>query len=816
MVEFSNEVKEIISNSKKIAINNNQLGVSPIHLSVALLKDKVINDRLLFIDVEALRNDLLRMVSETESIKVNSFTMLPNTMLVLNSTLIEAKQLNKNVIDQDTLFLSLLKHGGGVSELFDEYGVNYSDYKNTIGKIENMFTNDDDEGETLFGSPNKMNMGKGNDKSKTPMLDNFGKDLTKMADEGKIDPVIGRDKEVLRVSQILSRRTKKNVMLIGEPGVGKTAIASSLALKIKNKEVSRKLHNKRIVSLDLGLLVAGTKYRGQFEERVKGIITELEANQDIILFIDEIHTIMGAGSASGSLDASNMIKPALARGEIQCIGATTLDEYRENIEKDGAFTRRFQTVKVEPTTIEETTEIIKNLKPIYEEFHKVNYSDEVLEACVKYSDRYITDRQFPDKAIDIMDEVGSKVHIGSLSVPEDILEIEKEISKIQNEKLLVVKTQQYEKAVGLRDKEKELQKDLEFAKKRWEEESENNRYDVTIKDVGDVIFSMTGIPVNKLNEEENFKLLNIEQELSCKIIGQEDAINVISKAIKRNRVGLKDETKPNVFLALGSSGVGKTHLTKTLAEYLFGTKDSMIRIDMSEYMESHTVSRLIGSPPGYVGYEEGGQLTEKVRRKPYSIVLLDEIEKAHPDIFNVLLQVFDDGQLTDGLGRVVNFKNTIIIMTSNIGVRKLQNFGTGIGFNRGDFNESNEHAREVIDSELKKSFSPEFLNRIGEIIYFNNLNKENIKEIIKINTQKLHSKLETMGYSLEIEESALDFLCEKGYNSNYGARPLNRAIKRYIEDPISEEILKNSLVFGDKILISHINNSETLTVEKKN
>jgi ATP-dependent Clp protease ATP-binding subunit ClpC len=817
MVQFSEEVKDIISYAKKIAINNNQLGISLIHLGISIISDKYISKKLedMLINTKEILLTLKGLLNEGNDGKYTQFMMLPETISVLNGSLGEGKKYNTELIEPDFLLLSLLRNKNTVSDMLEDYGLTYREYKNTIKKIDNVFTNDD-ESDTLFGSSTGSNMNKGNENSKTPMLDNFGRDLTKMGDEGKIDPVIGRDKEVLRVSQILSRRTKKNVMLIGEPGTGKTSIASGLALKIKNKEVSRKLHDKRIVSLDLGLLVAGTKYRGQFEERLKGIMAELEKNPNIILFIDEMHTIIGAGGAAGSLDASNMIKPALARGEMQCIGATTLDEYREHIEKDGAFTRRFQAVKVEPTTIEETIDILKNLRPIYEEFHKVTYSDEVIEACVRYSDKYITDRFFPDKAIDILDEAGSRVHIGSIVVPEHILKMECEIEKIKNEKLMVVKTQQYEKAVGLRDKEKELLKDLDYAKKRWDEESESKKHIVTINDIGDIINSMTGIPVNKLNDEENSKLLNIENELNSKVIGQAEAINTISRAIKRNRVGLKDETKPNVFLALGVSGVGKTHLTKSLAEYLFGTKDSMIRIDMSEYMESHSVSRLIGSPPGYVGYEEGGQLTEKVRRKPYCVVLLDEIEKAHPDIFNVLLQVFDDGQLTDGLGRVVNFKNTIIIMTSNIGMRKVQNFGSGVGFTTRDKEENKDIIfRDTIERELNKSFSPEFLNRIGEVIYFNTLTKEDIKKIIEINTNHLYNKVKSLGYKLELTDSVLDFLCEKGYHQEYGARPLNRAIQRYIEDPISEEILKNTLKNGYKIVLSHNKGEDILKLKIK-
>jgi ATP-dependent Clp protease ATP-binding subunit ClpC len=598
---------------------------------------------------------------------------------------------------------------------------------------------------------------------------------------------------------------------------GKTQIVNGLAQRIKDKKVPRKLHNKRVVSLDLGLLVAGTKYRGQFEERLKGIMAELVENPDIILFIDELHTIIGAGGASGSLDASNMIKPALANGEMQCIGATTLKEYREHIEKDSALTRRFQAVMVDPTNIEDTIEILNQIKPIYEDFHKVKYSSEAIDACVVLSDRYITDRFFPDKAVDILDEVGSRVHINNIVTPDHILKIEEELLKIKEEKILVLKTQQYEKAVGLRDREKELNKDLDYSKKRWEEDSQNERHEVSFDDVAEVITSITGVPVKKLSENENKKLLDIENVLNAKVIGQEDAVNTVARAIKRSRVGLQDEGKPNgVFLFLGSSGVGKTELSKNLAEYLFGTKDSFIRIDMSEYMESFTVSRLIGSPPGYVGHEEGGQLTEKVRRKPYSIILLDEIEKAHPDVFNILLQVFDDGILTDGLGRTVNFKNTIIIMTSNVGVKKVQNFGTGIGFSSSNTKDNtNEIIKSTIEKEIKKTFAPEFINRIGEIVMFNNLSKENIRKIIELGTEKLRNKIIKMGYKLEITDSAYEFLSDKGYDPIYGARPLNRAIQRYIEDPISEEILKETIKSGNTIEIIHKEDSNKLELNIK-
>lgn len=822
MIELSKNVMSLINDTKKLAISNSHLKICVEHLGIVMFRDDSINNILntFNIDVNGIKT---KMLIELNSSDFNTNIKLFSLSETLNNIIIESykevKTFNTNTVEIYHIFLSLLRIDSNIKNILNEYGVFYEEMftfvsgtNNIISNKSNMFTNDED-GDTLFGSSGNK---KSKDiKSKTPILDNFSRDLSKLADEGKIDPVIGRDKELLRVSQILSRRTKRNPLLIGEAGVGKSSIAEFLALAIKEKKVSRKLNNKRVVSLDLGLLVAGTKYRGQFEERLKGIVTELSENPDIILFIDELHTIIGAGGASGSLDASNMIKPALARGELQCIGATTLNEYREYIEKDAAFTRRFQAVMVEPTTVDETIEILKNIKPIYEEYHKVKYTDEAIEACVRLSDRYITDRYLPDKAIDILDESGSRVHINNIVTPNDIIKIETELDKIKEEKNRVVKTQEYEKAVGLRDKEKELLKDLDYAKKRWEEASINERHEVNFDNISEVITSITGVPVKKLSENENKKLLDIDDILNSKVIGQQEAVNTIARAIKRSRVGLQDEGKPNgVFLFLGSSGVGKTHLTKTLAEYMFGTKDSFIRIDMSEYMESFSVSRLIGSPPGYVGHEEGGQLTEKVRRKPYSVILLDEIEKAHPDLFNILLQVFDDGILTDGLGRTVNFKNTIIIMTSNVGVRKVQSFGNGVGFTT---NSSKEHDSEkfknIIEGELKKTFAPEFINRVGEIVMFNNLSKDDIKKIILIGTENLHSKIKKMGYNLIIEESGMDFLSEKGYDPLYGARPLNRAIQRYIEDPISEEILKENLKQDDIIYITHETELDKLTIK---
>jgi len=660
---------------------------------------------------------------------------------------------------------------------------------------------------------------KGAEKSRTPVLDNFGRDLTKMAEVGKLDPIVGREKEIERVAQILSRRKKNNPILIGEPGVGKTAIAEGLALRIVQKKVSRVLFGKRVVTLDLASLVAGTKYRGQFEERMKAVMNELEKSPDVILFIDELHTIVGAGGASGSLDASNMFKPALSRGEIQCIGATTLDEYRQYIEKDGALARRFQMVMVDATSIEETIQILENIKDKYEDHHHVSYTPESISTAVKLSERYITDRFLPDKAIDVLDEVGARVHISNITVPEDILHLEEQIENIKQEKNRVVKSQKYEEAAQLRDREKKLIDQLDRAKLAWEEETKQKRYTVTEHNVAEVVAMMTGIPVTNVSMDEGKKLLNMADELKAKVIGQNPPIEKLVKAIQRTRVGLKDPKKPiGSFIFLGPTGVGKTELAKVLATYLFDKDDALVRIDMSEYMEKFSVSRLVGAPPGYVGYEEGGQLTEKIRRKPYSVVLLDEIEKAHPDVFNILLQVLDDGILTDGLGRRVDFRNTIIIMTSNIGARDLKDFGTGIGFStKAKADNQDEIMKGTIQSALRKAFSPEFLNRLDDVIVFNSLQREDLHRIIDISLGKLFSRVKGLGYEIELTVEAKDFLSEKGYDPQYGARPLNRAIQKYLEDPVAEEILKGDLREGDVLVATHVENSEelTITVRKK-
>ncbi len=668
-----------------------------------------------------------------------------------------------------------------------------------------------DEDGPSFGSSQKK---PGDTKSKTPVLDNFGRDLTKAAEEGKLDPIVGREKEIERVSQILSRRKKNNPILIGEPGVGKSAIAEGLALRIIQRKVSRVLFNKRIVTLDLASLVAGTKYRGQFEERMKAVMNELEKSPDVILFIDEIHTIIGAGGASGSLDASNMFKPALARGEIQCIGATTLDEYRQYIEKDGALDRRFQKVIVDPTNVEETVQILNNIKERYEEHHHVAYTNAAIEACVKLTNRYITDRFLPDKAIDALDEAGSRVHISNIHVPENIVDLENKVQDIKVEKNRVVRSQKYEEAARLRDTEKQLLEQLESAKRAWEEETKTHRYTVDLEDVAQVVAMMSGIPVTRIAQAETTRLIKMPDELKGKVIGQDEAVKKVVKAIQRNRAGLKDPNKPiGTFIFLGPTGVGKTELAKVLSRYLFDTEDALIRIDMSEYMEKFAVSRLIGAPPGYVGYEEGGQLTEKVRRKPYSIVLLDEIEKAHPDVFNLLLQVLDDGQLTDSLGRKIDFKNTIIIMTSNIGSRQLKEFGQGVGFaTSSKTNQADEHARGVIENSLKKAFAPEFLNRIDDVIVFNSLAKEDIFKIIDLELESLYKRVSELGYKVKLTENAKEFLTDRGYDANFGARPLKRAIQKYIEDPMAEEIIKGELTEGDTIELDHEAGADVLKI----
>ncbi|WP_420388091.1 ATP-dependent Clp protease ATP-binding subunit [Roseivirga sp.] len=834
--KFSNRVKEVISLSREEALRLGHDYIGTEHLLLGMIREgegvAVSILKKLGTSLEELREAIERATKGTANHNVKNLANIPLTRQsekVLKITYLEAKIFKSQLIGTEHLLLSILRDEDNIAtQILEKFDVNYEVVKEmleyqTDNPIASSDTEDpDDDSSRMFssgsgGGGSERSSGKGAEKSRTPVLDNFGRDLTKYAEEGKLDPIVGREKEIERVGQILSRRKKNNPILIGEPGVGKSAIAEGLALRIIQKKVSRVLFNKRVVTLDLASLVAGTKYRGQFEERMKAVMNELEKSPEVILFIDELHTIVGAGGASGSLDASNMFKPALARGEIQCIGATTLDEYRQYIEKDGALARRFQQVMVDPTTPEETIQILENIKERYEDHHHVNYTEEAIKACVSLSDRYISDRFLPDKAIDVLDEAGARVHINNIHVPDEIVKLEESIEEIKKEKNRVVKSQKYEEAAQLRDKEKKLIDQLDKAKARWEEESKSKRYVVDEDNVAEVIAMMTGIPTKRVAQKEQAKLVGMASELSGKVIGQEEAIKKLTKAIQRTRVGLKDPAKPiGTFVFLGPTGVGKTELAKVLATYLFDKEDSLVRIDMSEYMEKFSVSRLVGAPPGYVGYEEGGQLTEKVRRKPYSVVLLDEIEKAHPDVFNILLQVLDDGILTDGLGRRVDFRNTIIIMTSNIGVRDLKDFGTGIGFAT-QLKRDNEDAmiKDTIQKALKKTFSPEFLNRLDDVIIFNSLSREHIHQIIDITLKKLLGRVEAMGYKISLTEKAKDFLADKGFDPQYGARPLNRAIQKYLEDQIAEEILKGDINEGDTLQADHAEGAEELTIKVK-
>ncbi|UII28746.1 ATP-dependent Clp protease ATP-binding subunit [Fulvivirga maritima] len=832
--KFSNRVKEVISLSREEALRLGHDYIGTEHLLLGMIREgegvAVGLLKKLGISLEDLRTAVEKVSKGTASHDVKNLANIPLTRQsekVLKITYLEAKIFKSQLIGTEHLLLSILRDDDNIAtQILEKFDVNYDVVKELLEyQAENPMassdTDDPDEDSSkIFGGGSSAGAGKekkGSEKSRTPVLDNFGRDLTKLAEENKMDPIVGREKEIERVAQILSRRKKNNPILIGEPGVGKTAIAEGLALRIVQKKVSRVLFGKRVVTLDLASLVAGTKYRGQFEERMKAVMNELEKSPEVILFIDELHTIVGAGGASGSLDASNMFKPALARGEIQCIGATTLDEYRQYIEKDGALARRFQMVMVDATTPEETIQILDNIKEKYESHHHVDYTPEAIEACVNLSDRYISDRYLPDKAIDVLDEAGARVHINNIHVPDDIVKLEAAIEDIKDEKNKVVKSQKYEEAAQLRDKEKKLLEQLEQAKVRWEEETKSKRYTVDEDHVADVIAMMTGIPTKRIAQKESNKLLGMNTELSGKVIGQDEAIKKLTKAIQRTRVGLKDPKKPiGSFIFLGPTGVGKTELAKMLSTYLFDKEDSLVRIDMSEYMEKFSVSRLVGAPPGYVGYEEGGQLTEKVRRKPYSVVLLDEIEKAHPDVFNLLLQVLDDGILTDGLGRRVDFRNTIIIMTSNIGVRDLKDFGAGIGFAPASRkNSEDEVMKATIQSALKKAFSPEFLNRLDDVIVFNSLQREDIHKIIDITLDKLFQRIKALGYEVELTTAAKDFLSEKGYDPQYGARPLNRAIQKYLEDPVAEEILKGELEEGAIILADYDGKGEELKLKSK-
>lgn len=815
---FSTQVKEIISYSREEALRLGNDFIGTEHLVLGLIRDgdntamKIL--KALNIDLYELRKEIELAVKDKTGKNISNINSLPLTKQaekVIRITVLEAKTHKSPMVESEHLMLSILKNKENIAtQILNQFDVDYDMFKSELGyvKIEPKAEFPEDEGEEFDEEKkgySQQRSAKGTSaqtKSKTPVLDNFGRDITRLAEMNSLDPIVGRETEIERVSQILSRRKKNNPILIGEPGVGKTAIVEGLALRIIQRKVSRVLFDKRVVSLDLAALVAGTKYRGQFEERMKAIMNELEKNRDVILFIDEIHTIVGAGGASGSLDASNIFKPALARGELQCIGASTLDEYRQYIEKDGALDRRFQKVLVEQPSIQETIEILNNIKGKYEDYHNVIYDAEAIDACVKLSDRYMTDRLLPDKAIDVLDEVGARVHLKNINVPKEVIDLEKQIDDIKQEKNKVVKSQRFEEAASLRDTEKKLQENLEKAKADWEEESKNKKYPIDEEAIAEVVSMMTGIPVKRMVQEETLKLRRMADELTGSVIGQDDAILKVVKAIQRNRVGLKDPRKPiGTFIFLGPTGVGKTELARSLARYMFDSEDALIRIDMSEYMEKFTVSRLIGAPPGYVGYEEGGQLTEKVRRKPYSVILLDEIEKAHPDIYNILLQVLDEGQLTDGLGRKIDFKNTMIIMTSNIGARQLKDFGDGVGFTTASrIANAEENNKAVIEKALKRTFSPEFLNRIDDVVIFNQLTEENIFSIIDILMKEIRKRLDGLGLEMELSEDAKKFISEKGYDSQFGARPLHRAIQKYLEDPLAEEILNMNVKSGDKLI----------------
>jgi ATP-dependent Clp protease ATP-binding subunit ClpC len=822
---FSARVKDVISFSKEEALRLGHDFIGTEHLMLGLLRDgqgkavEILN--ALDIDLSQLRRkvEILSPANPNIGAATNEKKNLHLTRQAeraLKTTFLEAKLFQSKSINTAHLLLCVLRNENDpTTKLLNKLRVNYDNVKEQFKQMitEDRSTYTESPTSEAFSSSesedskdndnnfSQSSSSKTNKKSKTPVLDNFGRDLTVMAEEGKLDPVVGRDKEIQRVSQILSRRKKNNPLLIGEPGVGKSAIAEGLANRIIQRKVSRILFNKRVVTLDLASLVAGTKYRGQFEERMKAVMNELEKNDDVILFIDEIHTIVGAGGATGSLDASNMFKPALARGEIQCVGATTLDEYRQHIEKDGALERRFQKVIIEPTSVDETIEILNNIKNKYEEHHNVDYTDEAILACVKLTSRYMSDRFLPDKAIDAMDEAGSRVHITNIDVPAQIVELEAELEAVRASKNSVVKKQKYEEAAKLRDDEKRLEKSLSEAQEKWEAESKLNREIVTEENVAEVISMMTGVPVNRIAQTEGNKLSVLPELISGKVIGQDEAVSKVVKAIQRNRAGLKDPNKPiGSFIFLGQTGVGKTQLAKVLASELFDSSDALIRIDMSEYMEKFAISRLVGAPPGYVGYEEGGQLTEKVRRKPYAVILLDEIEKAHPDVFNMLLQVLDDGFLTDSLGRKIDFSNTIIIMTSNVGARKLKDFGTGVGFGTSAQREQESaNARGVIENALKKAFAPEFLNRIDDVVVFNNLERSHIDKIIDIELEKLLERISDLGYKLKLSKKAKDFIAEKGFDKQYGARPLKRALQKYVEDAIAEQIIKSNIQEGDVI-----------------
>ncbi|MCQ2306306.1 MAG: ATP-dependent Clp protease ATP-binding subunit [Bacteroidales bacterium] len=832
--KFSPRVREIMFHSHEEAVKMGNPYIGLEHIFLGIIDDEDSNAvrilRNMNLDVEIFRKKLEASIKSTPVVSANNDNMplTKQAERALKFTYLVAKEFNSDQVTSEHLMLAILHDDNNIiSQRLEYEGISFDKYKNEVKKMmpdipkkkenpietpQNIFMDEDDDDDDIKVTETPQR--KGNSKSNTPALDSFSRDLTRAAEEGRLDPVVGRDKELERIAQILCRRKKNNPILIGEPGVGKSAIAEGLAIRITEHKVPRTLFNKRLVMLDLASVVAGTKYRGQFEERIKSILNELEKNPDIILFIDEIHTIVGAGNANGSLDASNMFKPALARGELQCIGSTTLDEYRQYIEKDGALERRFQKILVEPTTPEETIQILHNIKSKYEEHHLVKYDDDAIEACVKLTNRYMSERCLPDKAIDALDEAGARVHISNIKVPVEINDFENQIEDVRQNKKIAIKEQKFEEAGMLRDQEKKLMYALEHAKTKWENELKTHKEVVTEQNVAEVVAMMTGVPVQRIARNEGDRLMNMENELKGTVIGQDEAIKKVARAIRRNRAGLKDPNRPiGTFMFLGPTGVGKTYLAKVLAKYLFDSEDALIRIDMSEYMEKFAVSRLVGAPPGYVGYEEGGQLTEKVRRKPYSIVLLDEIEKAHPDVFHLMLQVLDDGQLTDSLGRKVDFKNTIIIMTSNIGSRQLKDFGQGVGFGTQAVKDAKSvHDHSIIENALRRQFAPEFLNRIDDLVIFDSLSKESINKIIDIELKNVYERVKDMGNTLVLTDKARDYIAEKGWDEQYGARPLKRAIQQNVEDVLAEEIIKTKLEKGDRIIIDYDKEKDDMTV----
>ena len=828
--QFSPRIKDVLSYSREEAIRLGNESIGLEHIFLGILRDgegvaiEILSN--LSVNLSEIKQSIEEKLRTGKDIDSQaSVQLLKSAEKALKLVYLEARAFNSPTINTGHLLLALIKDKDSmISNILSEYHINYyilksrlEDYKNPEAKsdFDDEDSDDDSFSKSAGGAASSSAKKPVNPKSDTPVLDNFGVDITKAAEENNLDPIVGREREIERLAQILSRRKKNNPILIGEPGVGKSAIAEGLALRIVQKKVSRILFDKRVVSLDIASIVAGTKYRGQFEERMKAILNELSKVSNVILFIDEIHTIVGAGGATGSLDAANMLKPALARGEIQCIGATTLDEYRQQIEKDGALERRFQKIMVEPTSVDETIEILNNIKSRYEDHHNVIYTPEAIEACVKLTARYIPDRFLPDKAIDALDESGSRVHISNINVPDRIVKLEEKIEKTKEEKIKAVKSQNFELAANHRDKEKSLLQLLEQEKEEWEKELISHRETVTEEKVAEVVAMMSGVPVQRIAQAEGKRLMDMGKQIKGSVVGQDEAIVKIVKAIQRNRAGLKDPNKPiGSFVFLGPTGVGKTQLAKVLAKYLFDSIDSLIRVDMSEYMEKFSVSRLVGAPPGYVGYEEGGQLTEKVRRKPYCVVLLDEIEKAHPDVFHLLLQVLDEGRLTDSLGRSIDFKNTIIIMTSNIGSRQLSEFGRGVGFTTQNKSvDDGENSKYIVEKALKKAFAPEFLNRIDDVIMFNSLTKEHIHEIIDIELKGLYERVNSLNYKLKISAAAKDFIADKGYDAQFGARPLKRAIQKYLEDEMAEVIIRASVVEGDTISVGFDKKTEKIKIK---